>query len=640
MRVDDFVTTGSELEEQSSSLASNVATDAVSAGIVGSADKSRMALKRNVLEETRRNPMGHRRTVAESATDKAGNVAKEVGGRVASDRLVSSKLGDPSENLISRKNIKAGFRNAAIGAALEGSEFEDVDTYYYRTKAAAKIGRKGAKKVATTAKRHSEKKRAKKGQRGTTKKKSPANVLTDTDGPSGLGGLSEKKYTQKKSPVELQRQMQSIRNQHRAMLATNPSHGFVGPMQSIGAKASAIAQGAADGVGSILGTLSGAFAPAVGTALVGLLFLTIISGAVGGSNEGNTNANVDGLAETETEITQTLSGYGFTNEAIAAILGNFAQESGGFNHIRANTDSDDGYGTVSLGVMQMTGSERTRFLQWASKNGKDWKSVTTQMEWAFSNKSGTSSGYFANRWSYSWGSSSWHGYECYYSNERGYEHRFKTDCLKTGKDLIKTGDVDLAVYSWMACYERPGSKNSSRYNTDVSRLNNRLSYAHKYLEIINSGNTSGGSGADYKSASKAQKKIADQCKKEPSTGKGQCAKWTNNVYEHATGKRPSTNANDEYFKYCKSSNKKDLKVGMLIASGPHVGHTGKYRNGSGNSTGYGHIGIYVGDNKVMHSTGGSVHTDSLDDWIKSFTVKDVSCNKTMTVKWGFPDWVK
>lgn len=145
----------------------------------------------------------------------------------------------------------------------------------------------------------------------------------------------------------------------------------------------------------------------------------------------------------------------------------------------------------------------------------------------------------------------------------------------------------------------------------------------KQAGAANPGNGSGsGNGQEYSAASDTQKAVADKCRTTESTGAGYCAAWVSNVYENAGLSGPSGNANDMYYAYCTSSDRNDLKVGMIIAV-PSV------YNGTVAGKEYGHVGIYIGDGLVMHSTEGSVHTDTLDDWISTFD------GPNNTVKWGF-----
>lgn len=134
----------------------------------------------------------------------------------------------------------------------------------------------------------------------------------------------------------------------------------------------------------------------------------------------------------------------------------------------------------------------------------------------------------------------------------------------------------------------------------------------------------GGSGEEYKNATETQKKIADSCQLTPTTGAGMCATWVYNVYANIGYLGVGGNANDMWANFCYTNDTSELEVGMVIA----VLHSGP----TGDSWNYGHVGIYVGDDMVMHSTG-KVEVTPLEDWIKIFDPYN-------TVKWGFPPAVK
>lgn len=72
--------------------------------------------------------------------------------------------------------------------------------------------------------------------------------------------------------------------------------------------------------------------------------------------------------------------------------------------------------------------------------------------------------------------------------------------------------------------------------------------------------------------------------------------------------------------YCTSTNVRDLKVGMIIAdvSHPGTGEAGRL---------YGHVGIYIGDNKVI-SNEGAITIKSLQEFV-GFYGKGTGC------KWGW-----
>lgn len=123
----------------------------------------------------------------------------------------------------------------------------------------------------------------------------------------------------------------------------------------------------------------------------------------------------------------------------------------------------------------------------------------------------------------------------------------------------------------------------------------------------------------YASASEAQQAVVAACKKTGSPGAGLCAMWCSMVYQAAGLGYPGGNANDMYAKYCSSSNKSDLKVGMLIAVSTHP-HTTAGRI-------YGHVGIYIGDGLVMDNIG-YIRTIGVNEWISYYS-------STVPARWGF-----
>lgn len=133
------------------------------------------------------------------------------------------------------------------------------------------------------------------------------------------------------------------------------------------------------------------------------------------------------------------------------------------------------------------------------------------------------------------------------------------------------------------------------------------------------GGVTGTGGQEYQAANAKQKAIVDACKTTPSPGASRCAAWISHVYLKAGVGHPTGNADDMYYKYCKSSNRNELKVGMLVAVPSHPGTSaGRI---------YGHVAIYIGDGKVMENIG-RINTQSLDSWIAYY-------GKTHTPKWGF-----
>ncbi len=120
-------------------------------------------------------------------------------------------------------------------------------------------------------------------------------------------------------------------------------------------------------------------------------------------------------------------------------------------------------------------------------------------------------------------------------------------------------------------------------------------------------------------ATGSQQAVVAACYATPSPGSGLCAMWVSQVFANAGYGYAYGNANDMCNAYCYSSDKGELKPGMIIAVSTHAGTTaGRI---------YGHIGIYVGGGMVMHNVG-YIETMPLDTWISAY-------GTTVTPRWGW-----
>ena len=193
-----------------------------------------------------------------------------------------------------------------------------------------------------------------------------------------------------------------------------------------------------------------------------------------------------------------------------------------------------------------------------------------------------------------------------------YEYKTLITTLK-----FKTiGDVAKEVF-------QAHKDNMLHYNTLMeTRGNSGATYGNTELIQANGGV---GGGQDYEASSDVQKKIVDACYITPSPGKGWCAMWVSQVYQNAGLGYIGGNANDLYRRYAFTSDPSKLKVGMLVMV---------ESSSSGTEAGlrYGHVGIYIGDGKVMDNVG-KVRITTLDNWIKTYC-------KNSPVGFGFPPSVQ
>ena len=115
-------------------------------------------------------------------------------------------------------------------------------------------------------------------------------------------------------------------------------------------------------------------------------------------------------------------------------------------------------------------------------------------------------------------------------------------------------------------------------------------------------------GQDYAKAEDYQRKIVDAAIRTPSPPPNLCATWVSQVYNNAGLGWPTGNGNSMLNGYPTSTDFSKIKVGQIISAQ-------YYPYGLG--TEYGHIGIYVGDNMVMDSTG-TINKTPLNEWLAKF----------------------
>lgn len=309
MKVDDFVTTGSEMNAAQQDLASTHMTDAVNSGIVGSADKSAMAIKADVMSSSSGTAaqQGAKKVVStETAVSKASSMLQKQGSQLATDSVVNSKL--THRKLLSKANAKNAVKNTAIASTLEGSEFEGADDMFYKGKSAYKLGRKGASAL-----------------QGKLGKKAAVDVSSGAGTAKKLGGLSEKKSMLKKSAESVQRKWQLVRNQQRLTTVKAASRNAGKAIAGKGA------------ISALAGSALGSAAAVVGSILAVILAIVLAIAVflpIGGGDGGDSDYVANGALPAACEIwrpavTTACSDIGLDTKWVDAILAMMAAESGG-----------------------------------------------------------------------------------------------------------------------------------------------------------------------------------------------------------------------------------------------------------------------------------------------------------------------
>lgn len=363
---------------------------------------------------------------------------------------------------------------------------------------------------------------------------------------------------------------------------------------------------------ALLKSLAAALAGAVGslaTAIGGSSFALVILAAIPilvlllALSGGAADQEVQGMNEVESQVASYFREKGLDDLQIAAIMGNMYAESG------MNPGSEEGGGTNAngIGLCQWTNGRHTNLVNYAKSVGKSWTEVQVQLDFFWDHDSW---GY----WSRAYTIRSEHGPDG--SENRSLDPVGGTLVSGSKRAFLASTDLKDAVRQF--CYGWEGA--------GIPRLKVRYEAADRYYELLTNpsdgdGDHGSGTGApQIAGASARQQTVVNMAYATPSPGQGWCAAWVTNVFRGAGVGYFGGNACDMCRSWCHSSNRNDLKVGMIIADVSHPG------TGSAGLT-YGHVGIYIGNNRVM-SNEGPITVKSLDSFIK-FYGAGTGC------KWGW-----
>ena len=348
------------------------------------------------------------------------------------------------------------------------------------------------------------------------------------------------------------------------------------------------------GIGSFLSGLFGSIAGALGSsvlAVIAVVVLLIVLFVVALFCDPS-QATVQGLNETETQVATFFREKGLDDVQVAAIMGNMYGESG------MNAGSEEGGGTNAngIGLCQWTNGRHTNLVNYAKSVGKSWTDVAVQLDFFWDH----------DKWQSNW----WSGYRINtydHSPESMSEDPPSGSYVEGSKrGFLAATDVKDAVRQFLYGWEVAG----------IPRLKVRYDAAERYLEALqNGGDADGDHGANggapqIAGATARQQAVVNSAYATPSPGQGLCAAWVSNVFRNAGYGFYGGNACDMCRSWCHSSNRNELKVGMIIADVSHPG------TGSAGLT-YGHVGIYIGNNKVM-SNEGPITVKSLDAFIRFY----------------------
>lgn len=394
---------------------------------------------------------------------------------------------------------------------------------------------------------------------------------------------------------------EAVEAEHKAALIGKVTAGLKAAAQHAVAALQALLKSLAAAVAGAVGSL----ATAIGGSTFGMLILVavpvlILLLALSG---GSADQEVQGMNEVESQVASFFREKGLDDLQIAAIMGNMYAESG------MNPGSEEGGGTNAngIGLCQWTNGRHTNLVNYAKSIGKSWTEVQVQLDFFWDHDSW---GY----WSRAYTIRSEHGPDG--SENRSLDPVGGTLVSGSKRAFLASTDLKDAVRQF--CYGWEGA--------GIPRLKVRYEAADRYYELLTNpsdgdGDHGGGTGApQIAGASVRQQAVVNMAYATPSPGQGWCAAWVTNVFRGAGVGYFGGNACDMCRSWCHSSNRNDLKVGMIIADVSHPG------TGSAGLT-YGHVGIYIGNNRVM-SNEGPITVKSLDSFIR-FYGAGTGC------KWGW-----
>lgn len=165
------------------------------------------------------------------------------------------------------------------------------------------------------------------------------------------------------------------------------------------------------------------------------------------------------LTAAEYEICAFFRDKGYGDTQIAAVLGNLKQEKGDFDPTYDN-------GNV-LGIMQWTGGQRTRLIEWCNENGYGDQiyTIKAQLNYAYEV-------YIPGSWFFP-----------QYDGDHAYPAAYN---ITYDEFLaLEPKDIDLATAGFCACCEKPYYKDADGNQSELHE--HRIPYAREYLQILQGG---------------------------------------------------------------------------------------------------------------------------------------------------------
>lgn len=380
----------------------------------------------------------------------------------------------------------------------------------------------------------------------------------------------------------------ALQSKHQARWATSGVNAASTSASKVG---SASIAGASTSTASTSGGLAaGASVPVVLVifSIIALLLILIILGSAGG---GQNNPDIASFNEVESQVYAFFREKGLEDIQIAGIMGNMAAESG-MNPALIESNGE------GIGICQWSFGRKASLVAYAASVGTSWTDLKTQLDFFWDH----------DEWATNWHSA----YILPALNYRDPSPLPGTFVSGSKSGFLAATTVEDATEQFCYGWERAG----------FPRINNRIKAALEYYAAMQQS----GNSQSLDNANETQKAFAASVYTAPDQGHNWCAKFVRIAFTNYFGYSfpGGYDACDMYRDWCTSSNKGDLRVGMIVA----VEHT-RRADGSLIPYGeYGHVGIYVGDGKVISQLSTRTVQD-LDEFISIFG------RGGETVRWGW-----
>lgn len=617
MRASDLTTTSKQRTDAAAGLVQTEGKNAVNTGLVGSADKSATMLKGSAYGGKRRGgegggpvppkagrpvdggpvPPGGRGGASDGGEPASLAVTRRrrrAAGKAGAGASERAKDGSPApETPASERSLRSSLlrrgRRLAVGssvrrassAALKDTDLEGTDDMAYRAMGAYRLGRHVRRRIAGT---------------------------DATEGEKPLGDLAEKGYRKAREaaaadPQAIQREMQAARNVRRGIAAAQDAAAAKEAATVGSLVGNAAGAASAGGSGGVLAAIAGVASQVAPVILAVLLVVLLVSSVVGGDQDDS--QGIDGLPSWVSYdlVLACLNAHEQYGYPASALLGQMMIENG-----TNDAGSDLGrlyhnyggvkyygqdYGGLVTGGVTMRTTERT----------PSGSTYTTYASFAVFRDDDA---FMQYRCQYLLAQANYTSVPDYQQAIADNDSELFLRALGEGGYYTESPDNYVAAYRSI-CQAYPLVAQLDSMTADDLRA------------------MFSGTGQEYSDASSAQRAVVDSARRTPFAGSGLCATWVSNAYAGA-GIYIRGNACDMFNSWCTSSDRSELKVGMLVATA--------HSSSSGMGWRYGHVGIYVGDGKVMSndsagsSWGAGVNTWDLDRWVSTFGFT--------TVRWGFP----